>query len=322
MQKIKIVSTGYYVPPKVQTAEELSPLIGRSEKWIVSRTGVKNRHIAEEPMNIIGAKAAKMALGDGPPPDCIINASTTPLQLLPDSSVFIQDALGLKGIPSWSVAATCLSFAVALNNAAALIHTGIYKRILIVSSETGTPWRNMKEPESAALFGDAAAAVVVELTPEGEPSGLLDWKMTTWPEGADTTEFRGAGTRRPPFISEETKPEDYLFHMKGPKVYKIAVQRVKEVLADLLERNHLEKKDIDRLILHQASGHAIDAFVHYGFAKDKVVNIIAEYGNCIAASIPLTLAISNEKGRLKRGDTLLLGGTGAGLSVAFALLKW
>ena len=322
MLKIKIVSTGLFIPPKIQTSAELSPLIGRSEKWIISRAGVEKRHIAEEPMDVIGARAARAALKNGTPPDCILNASTTPLQLIPDSSVFIQKELGFEGIPSWSIQATCLSFVIALNNAASLIHAGVYRRILIVSSETGTAWRNFKEPESAALFGDGAAAAVVEATPEEEQSAFLDWEMTTWPEGAATTEFRGGGTRRPPYISDLTKPEDYLFHMNGPRVYKIAVRRVKEVLATLFERNNIGIQEIDRLILHQASGRAIDAFVDYGFEKHKVVKIVGEYGNCISASIPLTLAIANQKGLLKRGDTLLIGGTGAGLSVAFALIRW
>jgi 3-oxoacyl-[acyl-carrier-protein] synthase-3 len=321
-QKIKIVSTSIYVPPKVQTSAELSRLIGRSEGWIISRTGVVNRHIAEEPMDVIGAKAARAALQDGPPPDCIINASTTPLQLIPDSSVFIQKELGLHGIASWSVQATCMSFVVALNSAAALIQTGVYKRILIVSAETGTPWRDLHEPESASLFGDGAAAAVVEPTPDNEESCLCDWVMTTWPEVSDTTEFRGAGTRRPPFISDLTKPEDYLFHMKGPKIFHFTVPRVKEALETLFKRNNLEIKDIDRLILHQASSRAIDAFVDYGFEREKVDKILDEYGNCISASIPMTLAIADRKGCLKRGDTVLIGGTGAGLSVAFALLRW
>ena len=321
-QKIKIVSTGIYIPPKVQTSAELSRLIGRSENWIISRTGVINRHIAEEPMDVMGARAARTALQDGPPPDCIINASTTPLQLIPDSSVFIQKELGFNGIPAWSVQATCLSFVVALNSAAALVQSGVYKRILIVSAEAGTPWRDLHEPESAALFGDGAAAVVVEPAAEDEESCFCDWVMTTWPEGADSTEFRGAGTRRPPFISDATRPDDYLFHMKGPKIYRFAIPRAKEAMEALFKRNGLEIKDIDRLILHQASGKAIEQYVNYGFEREKVEKSLDEYGNCISASIPMTLALADRKGSLKRGDKVLLGGTGAGLSVAFALLRW
>jgi 3-oxoacyl-[acyl-carrier-protein] synthase III len=230
MLNIKIVSTGLYLPERIQTSAELAKLLGRSEDWIISRTGVAERRIAEESMDVIGAKAAKQALQDGAPPDCIINASTTPLQLIPDSSVFILRALGYDRIPSWSIHATCLSFIVALNNASALINAGIYKRILIVSSETGTSWRNMKEPESASLFGDAAAAVVIEATPPGETSAWLDTEMNTYPQGAELTEFRGAGTKHPPDNPKLTKPEDNLFSMQGVKVYRFALSAVKDTM--------------------------------------------------------------------------------------------
>ena len=322
MLNIKITSTGYHAPPKVETAEDLAPKIGRSAKWIKSRTGVINRHIAEESMDVLGAKAAKTALGDGRAPDCLLNASTTPLQLLPDSSVFIMRQLGYKGIPSWSVHATCLSFVVALINAGTLLETNIYKKILIVSSETGTPWRNMKEAESASLFGDAAAAAVVEKTPDSESSRIIDWEMNTWPEGAEFTEFRGAGTKHPPGHPEKTKPEDNLFHMRGTRVYRMARKRVGEALEELLGRNTLSAKDIDWLVPHQASGPALASVDDYGIDQSKVINIVGEYGNTIASSTPLALAVADEKGLIKRGDLLLLGGTGAGLSVAFALVQW
>jgi 3-oxoacyl-[acyl-carrier-protein] synthase-3 len=322
MQSIKIISTGLYSPPKIQTAEEIGKLIGRSKEWIISRTGVAERRIAEEPMDVIGARAAREALGAGDKPDCILNASTTPLQLLPDSSVFIQKELGMSGIPSWSIHATCLSFVVALVNASTLIQSKMYKRILIVSAETGTPYRNLNEPESAALFGDGAAAVLVEPTPISEKSAVLDWEMNTWPEGADLTEFRGAGTRHPPYPPGKSTPEDYLFTMKGPKVYRMARNRVKTSLTTLFERNNITAKDIDWVIPHQASKHAVEAAKDYGFDLNQVVNIVPQYGNCIAASIPMALATANKKGLLKRGDLLILGGTGAGLSVAFALIRW
>lgn len=322
MQKIKIVSTGYYLPPRVQTAAELAPLIRRSEKWILSRTGVAERHIAEEPMDEMAAKAARAALADGPPPDCIINASATPLQLIPDSAPFIQRALGMQKIPAWSIHATCLSFVVALNSAAAHIQAGMYKRILIVSSEAGTPFRDFEQPESAALFGDAAAAAVVEATPDGEESAYVDWEMNTWSDGAELTEFRGAGTKHPPNHPTKTTAKDNLFQMQGAKVYRMARARINENLSSLFSRNNLTPADIDWLILHQASGRAVEMAPHYGVPQEKTVNIIEKVGNTIAASTPLVLAIANKRGLLKRGDLLLLGGTGAGLSIAFSLIRW
>ena len=322
MQRVKIVSTGFYLPPKIQTAAELAPLIGKSEEWITKRTGVTERRIAEEPMDVMASKAAKEALGDGPPPDCIINASATPLQLIPDSSVFIQRALGLDGIPSWSVHSTCLSFLVALNNAAALIESKVYKRILIVSSETGTSFRDFDDAESAVLFGDAAAAAILEPTPEGESSAYIDWQMDTYPSGAELTEFRGCGTKHPPGHPTKTTPKDNLFQMKGQKVYRQALVGIRSNFKKLYTRNNITAKDFDRLILHQASGPAIQMAKAFDFPQEKVVNIIGQVGNTIAASIPLVLATANKEGLLKRGDLLLVGGTGAGLSIGFSIIRW
>lgn len=322
MFNIKIVSTGLYLPPRIQTSAELATLIGETEDWIISRTGIAERRLSEEPMDIMAAKAAKEALQGGPPPDCIINASTSPLQLIPDSSVFIQRAMGYQGIPSWSIHATCLSFLVALNTAGALIQSGVYKRILIVSSETGTPWRNLKEPESASLFGDAAVAFIVEPTPAGESSVWMDWEMNTYPKGAELTEFRGGGTKHPPDHPKLTKPDDNLFAMQGTKVYRYALAMVKKTYDTLLNRNNLKAEDFDWLIPHQASGHAVAAGEMLGFKKEKIANIVRLYGNCIAASIPMTLAIYYKEGKLKRGDLCLVGGTGAGLSVAFSIIRF
>jgi 3-oxoacyl-[acyl-carrier-protein] synthase III len=319
--KAKIVSWGQYLPPREQSSADLAPLINRSEHWILSHTGVARRHLADESMDILAARAAREAIGNGPPPDLILNASLTPLQLIPDSSVFIQRALGYEGIPSYTIHATCLSFVVALHTAAAFLQTGAYRRILIVSSETGTPYRNLKEPESASLFGDGAAAVVVERTPSKEESAVLGWKMATWPKGAELTEFRGGGTRRPP-INPLTRPEDYLFHMEGPKVFKMARRLVGEVLDELLAETGTRMEDVALVVPHQASGPALDSAVSYGITPDQMMNIIADCGNCIAASIPLALSTALRQNRLKRGDLVLLGGTGAGLSVAFILLRW
>jgi 3-Oxoacyl-[acyl-carrier-protein (ACP)] synthase III len=222
--RVKVASTAFYAPPRVETAAQLAPRIGRSEEWILTRTGVGERRIAEEPVEVMGARVARAALGSGDPPDLIVNASTTPRQILPDNSVFIQQELGFDGIPSYSVHATCLSFLVALYNASALVATGAYRRVLVVSAEAGCFTRNMSEPESAALLSDGAAAAVVEPTPEEEASELVGWRMSTWPKGATLTEIRGGGQRRYP-NHPGTEPEDHLFSMDGPAVYRMARPR-------------------------------------------------------------------------------------------------
>jgi 3-oxoacyl-[acyl-carrier-protein] synthase-3 len=209
-----------------------------------------------------------------------------------------------------------------LNTASALIHGGVYKRILIVSSETGTPWRNLKEAESASLFGDAAAAIVLEATPKDEESVWIDWEMNTYPKGAELTEFRGSGTKHPPNHPTLTKPEDNLFSMQGTKVFRFALSSVKQTLNSIMERNNFKPSSFDWFIPHQASGHAVDAAQMFGFKKENIANIIKLHGNCIAASIPMTLAIYHKAGLLKRGDLCLIGGTGAGLSIAFSIIRF
>ena len=319
--RVKVASTGFYAPPRVETAYELAPQIGQTEAWVVSRTGVRERRIADEPVEVLGARAARAALQSGPPPDLIINASTTPRQLIPDNSVFIQRELGYDGIPSYSVHATCLSFVVAFYNAAALVAAGAYRRVLVVSAEAGSFARNMCQPESAALIGDGAAAVLLEPTPDDEASELVGWRMLTWPKGAELTELRGLGQRRYPNHAG-TQPEDSLFSMDGPGIYRMARPKVHLVIRELLADLGLTVGDIDWVVPHQASGPGLELLPRIGFAVDRIVNIVGEYGNCIAASIPMALASLGASGRIRRGDRVLLIGTGAGLSVAGAVLRW
>ena len=319
--RVKVTSTAFYVPPRVETASELSAQLGRSEDWIVTRTGVRERRVADEPVEVMGARVARMALGSGPDPDLVINASTTARQLLPDTSAFIQSQLGFEGIPSYSIHATCLSFLVALHSAAALIAGGAYRRVLVVSAERPCPNRNMAEPESAALLGDGAAAAVLEPTPDDEASEFLGWRMTTWPKGAGLTEVRGYGQRRDP-NDPATRPEDQLFSMDGPGVFKMARRRVAALVQQLLTDQGLGVDDIDWVVPHQASGPGLALLPRMGFAAGRIVNIVGQYGNCVAASIPMALAHLAANAQVQRGDRVLLVGTGAGLSVAGALLRW
>jgi 3-oxoacyl-[acyl-carrier-protein] synthase-3 len=319
--RVKVASAAFYAPPRVETAAELGPRIGRSEDWIVTRTGVRERRIAEEPTEVMGARAARAALRSGPPPDLILNASASPRQLIPDTSVYIQDELGFDGIPSYSIHASCLSFLVALHNAATLVAAGVYRRVLVVSAERGSSNRNLTEPESAALVGDGAAAAVLEPTPEGEASALVGWRMSTWPKGAGLTEVRGYGARRDP-RDPQTRPEDYLFSMDGPGVFKMARRRVVGLVQALLADHGLGVGEVDWVVPHQASGPGLELLPRMGFAVERIVNIIGQYGNCIAASVPMALAHLAADGRVRRGDRVLLIGTGAGLSVAGALLRW
>lgn len=319
--RVKVASTGFYAPPRVETAAELAPRIGTSVEWIISRAGVRERRISDEPVEVMAAHAARAALHSGEAPDLIVNASVSARQLIPDTSVYIQHELGLEGIPCYTIQASCLSFLVALHNAAALVAAGAYRRVLVVSAERGSHGRNMAEPESAALLGDGAAAAVLEPTPRDEGSALLGWRMGTWPNGASLTEVRGQGQRFHP-NDPAARPEDNLFTMDGPGVYKMALRHVRPLVQALLKNHGLNPADVDWVVPHQASGPGLDMLPRLGFPAERTINIIGQFGNCVAASIPMALAHLAASGRVRRGQRVLLLGTGAGFSVGGALLRW
>ena len=321
MINLKITGFGHYLPSKIETSDELSKKINKPSDWIISRTGVQERRISDIDVDLMGAKAAKIAL-DGKVPDLILNASGVGKQVIPDTSVFIQKELGFEGIPSFSIHATCLSFLVALHTAANFISQSTYKKILIVSSDRGTRGRNFNEPESAALLGDAAAAILVEPALENEDSGILDFSMKTWPKGSHLTEVRGGGTNLHPH-DKETKFDDNLFSMNGPMIYKMARKTVYNQIQEDLKNNNLKIDDINLLVPHQASGLAVKAYSKFGgFKEDRVVNIIDKTGNCVAASLPLALSFAYSDNRFKKGDIIYFIGTGAGLSVASCLFRY
>ena len=320
--KVKVTGVGLYLPPKIETAEDIAPKIGTPVDWIIDKSGVSERRVSEIDVDQMGAIAGKEALGKGGKPDLIINASGVPKQTIPDTSTFYQRELGFEGIPSFSVHCTCLSFITALNTAASLIHSGSYNRILIISSDRGTRGRNFDEPESASLLGDGAAAVVVEQSLANESSELIYFDMKTFPSCANLTEVRGGGTNKHP-QDPETSLADNLFTMDGPAVYKIARKEVYRMMLKTMKTTRLKREEVDWVSPHQASGKAVDAYISTGgLAKEKVVSIISELGNCVAASVPMAFATAVQDGRIKRGNLLLFIGTGAGLSAACALIKY
>ena len=319
--KVKINGVGLYLPPKIQTSADIAPLIGKSAEWIHEKSGVKERRISEIDVDLMGAIAGKHALNNKPP-DLIVNASGVPKQTIPDTSTFYQKEMGYEGIPSFSIHSTCLSFITALHTASSLIHSKTYKRILIISADRGTRGRNFKEPESASLLGDGAAAVVIEPADETDKNELIYYNMRTWPSGSTLTEVRGGGTNKHP-QDPDTTSADNLFSMDGPAVYKIARKQVSRMILETLKVTGLDPKSIDWVVPHQASGKAIEAYRSSGiFDKEKVIEIVSEFGNCVAASLPMAFAIAVNQNRIKRGDLVLMIGTGAGLSVACSLIRY
>lgn len=325
---VQIAGVGRYVPKRVVPSTDLDKRLNLRPGWIEEKQGVRERRwVTNERASFMGAEAAREALeraGVGlDEVDLIVNASGTAEQAIPDGAPFLQTQLGLgeSGVACFSIHATCLSFLVAFDHVAYLIASGRYQNVLVVSSEISSVGLNWSHPESSTLFGDGAAAALLRRTPEGESSGVVRARLETYGSGAEYTQIPGGGTRRHPNL-ETTRPEDNLFHMDGPAVFKMAVKHAPAFLRRLLPDYENELARIRTVIPHQASKLALDSHQLFGMTEEQIVRTIDRFGNCVAASLPMTLYEAIETGRLDRGDRALLLGTGAGLSFAGVLFVY
>ena len=322
MLAVKIVGLGAYLPERIVTSAELEAELGLAPGWVERATGVLERRRATDEtaagMAAIAGRRALASAGMNPGElDLIIAASSAPQQAIPCTAALVQRELGAPDGMSacFDVNATCLSFLAALQSAAHLVAAGSYRAALVVSSEIVGRSLNPQEPESAVLFGDAAAAAVVVRTPEGEPSRVVWEQFATFSSGADLTTIRGGGTLHHP-NDPATTPELNMFQMNGTAIYKQAARRAGPFLERFLARASWEREQIDWVVPHQASGHAVAILnARFGFRAEQVVSNLAVRGNCVAASIPLALAEAVTAGRITRGQRVLLIGTGAGLTI-------
>ena len=324
----KIAGLGRYLPQRVVPNSEVETRCGLPEGWIERKVGVRERRwIGAETNSYMGAEAAKEAVEDARMQladiDLIINASGTQEQAIPDGAHLIQRKLGLgdSGVTCMSIHTTCLGFVVALDVSASLLATGRYRNILIIASDIGSVGINFDEPESASLFGDAAAAAVVTRPAEGEPGRVHSANIESYGDGAHLTAIVGGGTRRHPNYPD-ARPEDNLFHMEGPRIYKMSHRRLPRFLERLRPGLSKGLGSIKLVVPHQASMFALRSLRKYGVPDDRVVITIDRLGNCVAASIPVTLYEAVREGRIERGDEVLIIGTGAGLAIGGIILTY
>jgi 3-oxoacyl-[acyl-carrier-protein] synthase-3 len=322
MLPIQIAGLGYYLPERVVTSAELEAELGLQPGWIERVAGVRERRYATHETAVgMAATAARRALAaariDLAEIDLIIAASSAPQQVIPCTAAFIQRELGAPDGASacFDLNATCLSFLFGLQTASHLLTAGTYRNALLISSEVSGYSLNFSQPESAVLFGDAAAAAVLRRTPPGESSAIVWEQFATYSSAADLTTIRGGGNLHHP-NNPATTPELNLFHMEGPGIYRKAMRLIGPFLDTFCARAGWERGDIDAIVPHQANRHGLDLLgKRFGFHPEQVVINLPERGNCVAASIPLALAEAVQAERIERGQQVLLIGTGAGLTI-------
>jgi 3-oxoacyl-[acyl-carrier-protein] synthase-3 len=325
---LRIATTGRFLPARVVSSDEVDALTGMPSGWTQKHTGVvERRHVGTETAAQMGASALRDALERSPwgsrEPDLLLSAGGTPHQPIPCTAALIAAEMGWHGAPCYDVNATCLGFVAALQVAGGLLATGTYRRIAIVCSEIASKGLNWKQPEAAGLMGDGAAAVLVERDERGD-SALLHSRIETWPEGAAFTEIRGGGTRLP---AREHVPgentEDFLFHMDGPAVFRLAAEKMEPFVARFIGTASSRWDAVDWVVPHQASLPAVRHLRRrLGIPPGKLVVTIQTQGNVIAASMPLALHEAVCSGSLQRGQCVLLLGTSAGFSLGGVLLRY
>lgn len=320
---------GKYIPEKQISSTELEKEWNLPEGWIKQRNGVEYRHYANktETGAYMGARALEQALERAgmrfEELDLLLDASGSFDYPIPHNACLIPAEMGYlnAGIPCWDIDSTCLSFVTALDVASYLLDGKRFKKIAIVSSEISSNCLDPKEPKTASLFGDSAAAAIVCLPEAGESSAILAAEMQTFSEGALFTVMPGGGNVFPPLQSNDHS--DYSFKMDGPKVLKMAMDKLGPFMAKLFEQVDFGLDALDLLVPHQASKVGLDfAQKALNLPVDKMVNVLHKYGNCISASIPVALCEAIEDNRLQRGQKCMLVGTAAGLSIGAVIFTY
>ena len=328
MLPIKIAGLGYYLPERRVTSAELEERLDIPSGWVERVTGVRERRYRTAETNSqMGARACAMALDAAgislDEVDAIVGASTAIQQTIPCTAVMVGRELGAPDGKSacWDMNATCLSFMVALQAVGHLVSAGVYRNVLIFSSEIASQSLNPKERESAVLFGDAAAAALVTRSTQGETSSIWHSRFSTYTTGANLTEILGGGTLHHP-NDPTTTPEMNMFHMQGPTIFKMGARLIGPFLDDFFCSVELDRASFDAVVPHQASKHAISMLENCGIRREQLVVNLPTRGNCIAASIPLALAEAVESGRVQRGNNVLIIGSGAGLTLGAMALTY
>ena len=329
MLPVKLAGLGYYLPERRVTNAELEATLSIPAGWIERLTGAQERrYVGDETSAGMGAAAGRRALAQAGlevgAVDLIIGASTAPQQAIPCTAVFVQRELGAPEGHSacFDVNATCQSFLFGLHTAAHLVAAGTYRTVLVYSSEITSRSLNPQERESAVLFGDAAAAAVITASAPGEAGAIWHAQFATHHSGAELSQLRGGGTRHHP-NDPATTPAMNMFEMRGPTLFKQGTRLAEPMLDRFFTTLGWARADVAAVVPHQASGPAIDMFVNrFGFRRDQLVVNFPTRGNCIAASLPLALAEAVEVGRIRRGDRVVLAGTGAGLTLGALALTF
>jgi len=326
--RAKITALGTYVPPRLLTNADLEKMVETSDKWILERTGIRQRHIVDKGVGAsdLAVAAAKVALeqrGIAPTDvEAIIIATVTPDMMFPSTACLVQDKLGAKGAWGFDVSAACSGFVYALQAGVQFIQSGAHKKVLVIGADVMSSIIDYKDRTTCIIFGDGAGAVV--LTGSDVEGGVLSAVLRSNGSGGDLLGIPSVGSIDIGDIPVLVNGHKYgKMHMNGSEVFKFATRVIGESINQALDIAGLTTKDLKLIVPHQANTRIIDAVGRkLGLPPERTILTIEKHANTSAASIPLALDTAVRDGRIKKGDLLLMEGIGGGLSWGASLVRW
>jgi len=322
----KITAVGHYVPEKILDNFELEKIVDTNNEWILSRTGIRERHIAakDEVTSDLSVKAVEELLEKrgiaASEIDLLIVATVTPDMMFPSTAALVLDKLGVKTAWGFDLSGACSGFLYALSAGNAFICSGAAKKVVVVGADKMTSILDYSDRNTCILFGDGAGAVLLE--PDTEGYGIMDEIMYTDGHGGNYLYMKGGGSLNPA-THETVDAKLHYIYQDGKSVFKYAVKGMQEVSEEILVKNGLKGEDLALFIPHQANLRIIDATAQrIGLDPSRVLVNIDKFANTTAATIPLGIWDAMEDGRLERGDLLLLAAFGAGFTWGSTLIKW
>ena len=329
MPKAKISALGCFTPPRVLTNQDLEKLVETNDQWIMERTGIRERHIADPEMatSDMAIEAAKCALAqrgiDAAEIDAIILCTVTPDHLFPSTACLVQNGIGAKGAWGFDLIAACSGFLYGLTTGAHFVMAGTHKKVLVIGADTMSRIIDYTDRATCVLFGDGAGAFLLEPADSNDNgAGFIDFLGEVDGSGGEFLRMPAGGSRCPASHETVDKRMHYV-HQEGAQVFKYASRKMFEVCRDLLDRNGIKVEDVGIMIPHQANKRIISAAGdRLGIAPERVMVNIEHYGNTTAGTLPLATRDAIAEGRLKKGDIVLYAAVGAGYTVGASLWRW
>ena len=318
----RIEGSGHHLPEKILTNHDLEKLVDTSDEWIKTRTGVERRHIAsqEQATSDLGIEAAKKAIIDADISkediDLIVLGTTTPDYVFPNTATLIQEGLGIHGCPAFSLEAACSGFVYALSTADKFIRSGSSKCALVIGAEVMTKLIDWEDRSTCVLFGDGAGALILN---PSEELGIIDCKLGADGKYKDLLWYpAGVSKNFDKLGGNQTNLE-----MSGNDVFKVAVKTLGNLAIDTLNKNNIDKEELDWLVPHQANLRIIQATAkRLELPMDKVILTVQDHGNTSSASIPMAFDVGVKDGRIQRGQLILMEAFGGGFTWGSVLMRY